>query len=197
MPLGRKHLRRSRDAPTGGMGLQRTASILRRKCREVKCPWGSLYHTCFENTTLLWTRARLWAGIRSAIDRDRCIERSRRDKALAKRNRNRGRRRALTTAGDQYRCHCYVDNSFDNQWDVPSAKGHEMASTQLATRRVQHGKLPFSCVRNPQQAGGNHDLDCAEYGRTSMRRSPSCPSLAFVNKLSNSCHFMSRNMSIT
>ena len=37
MPLGRKHLRRIRDAPTGGMGLQRTTSILRRKWQEVKC----------------------------------------------------------------------------------------------------------------------------------------------------------------
>ena len=28
MPLGRKHLRRSRDAPTGGMALQRSTSNL-------------------------------------------------------------------------------------------------------------------------------------------------------------------------
>ena len=212
MPLGRKHLRRSRDAPTSGMGLQRTTSILRRKCREVKCRWASLHHTCRVTGTLplLWTRARLWTGIRSTIhNSDGCrnglrgiglcgcgyghviaarnrirgqitdgnsagcssrgkraarsdgsageadpailgivgdgrgdtrvragIERSRWNKALAKRNRNRGRRRALTTAGDQCRCHRYADDGFDNQWDTRSAKGHEMASTQLATRRV-------------------------------------------------------------
>jgi hypothetical protein len=212
MPLGRKHLRRSRDAPTSGMGLQRTTSILRRKCREVKCRWASLHHTFRVTGTLplLWTRMRLWTWIRSAIhNSDGCrnglrgiglcgcgyghviaarnrirgqitdgnsagcpsrgkraarsdgsagethpaihgivgdgrgdtsvrasIERSRRNKALAKRNRNRGRSGALTTAGDQYRCHRYADDSFDNQWDTRSAKGHEMASTQLATRRV-------------------------------------------------------------
>ena len=28
MPLGRKHLRRSRDAPTGGIGLERSTSNL-------------------------------------------------------------------------------------------------------------------------------------------------------------------------
>ncbi len=27
MPLGRKHLRRSRDAPTGGMAMQRTKQL--------------------------------------------------------------------------------------------------------------------------------------------------------------------------
>jgi len=212
MPLGRKHLRRSRDAPTGGMGLQRTTSILRRKCREVKCRWGGLHYSCrvSRNSTFAMDTARLWTGIRSAIDNsDGCrdglrgiglcgcgyghiiavrnrirgqitdgnsagcpsrgkraarsdgsagetdpailgivgdsrgdtgvsasIERSRRNKALAKRNRNRWRRRALTAAGDQYRRHRYGDDSFDNQWDTPSAKGHEMASTQPATRRV-------------------------------------------------------------
>src|ERR1700688_391363 len=36
MPLGRKHLRRSRDAPTGGIGLERTASRLGFTSREVK-----------------------------------------------------------------------------------------------------------------------------------------------------------------
>jgi len=30
MPLGRKHLRRSRDAPTGGNGLQRTDNRAQR-----------------------------------------------------------------------------------------------------------------------------------------------------------------------
>ena len=142
-----------------------------------------------EHYLLLWTRAKLWTGIRSAIhNSDRCrnglrgiglcgcgyshviaarnrirgqitdgnstgcpsrgkraagsdgsagetypavhgivgdgrgdtrvrasIERSRWNKALAKRNRNRRRRRALTTAGDQYGCHRYADDSFDNQ----------------------------------------------------------------------------------
>jgi hypothetical protein len=38
MPLGRKHLRRSRDAPTGGIGhTQRTASRLGGKPSEVNC----------------------------------------------------------------------------------------------------------------------------------------------------------------
>src|ERR1700757_2411357 len=36
MPLGRKHLRRSRDAPTGGIGLKRTTSSLGGKLPEVK-----------------------------------------------------------------------------------------------------------------------------------------------------------------
>ena len=136
MPLGRKHLRRSRDAPTSGMGLQRTASILRRKCREVKCPWGSLHHSCRVSRTLLcYGPARGYGqgfgapltGIvgdgRGDTSVSASIERSRRNKALAKRNRNRGRRRALTTAGDQYRCHCYVDNSFDKSMGYPIGKG--------------------------------------------------------------------------
>jgi hypothetical protein len=36
MPLGRKHLRRSRDAPTGGIGLERSTSNLGRNPEEVK-----------------------------------------------------------------------------------------------------------------------------------------------------------------
>ena len=36
MPLGREHLRRSRDAPTGGIGLERSTSNLGRKQTEVK-----------------------------------------------------------------------------------------------------------------------------------------------------------------
>ena len=36
MPLGRKHLRRSRDAPTGGIGLERSTSSLGRNPAEVK-----------------------------------------------------------------------------------------------------------------------------------------------------------------
>ena len=182
MPLGRKHLRRSRDAPTGGMAFKELllfcgGSAGKSNAHRVVSitPFGYREHIL----PLLWTRARLWTGIRSAIHNgDRCrnglrgvglrgcgyghaiaarnrirgqitdgnsagcpsrgkraarsdgsagethpaihgivgdgrsdtsvsasIERSRRNKALAKHNRNRGRRRALTTAGDQYRCH--------------------------------------------------------------------------------------------
>jgi hypothetical protein len=36
MPLGRKHLRRNRDAPTGGMALKRSTSTLGRKSVQVK-----------------------------------------------------------------------------------------------------------------------------------------------------------------
>jgi len=36
MPLGRKHLRRNRDAPTGGMALKRSTSTLGRKFGQVK-----------------------------------------------------------------------------------------------------------------------------------------------------------------
>src|SRR6266446_6989043 len=39
MPLGRKHLRRNRDAPNSvGMAHQRTTSILGSRGGEVKCP---------------------------------------------------------------------------------------------------------------------------------------------------------------
>src|SRR5436305_746335 len=38
MPLGRKHLRRSRDAPNVGWTIQRTASNLSRTRREVNVP---------------------------------------------------------------------------------------------------------------------------------------------------------------
>jgi hypothetical protein len=38
MPLGRKHLRRSRDAPNVGWTMQRTASYLSRTRREVNVP---------------------------------------------------------------------------------------------------------------------------------------------------------------
>ena len=39
MPLGRKHLRRSRDAPILGWTMQRTSSRLGGKGREVKRRW--------------------------------------------------------------------------------------------------------------------------------------------------------------
>jgi hypothetical protein len=38
MPLGRKHLRRNRDAPNLGWTIQRTASNLSRTRTEVKVP---------------------------------------------------------------------------------------------------------------------------------------------------------------
>jgi hypothetical protein len=38
MPLGRKHLRRNRDAPNVGWTIQRTASNLSRRRREVNVP---------------------------------------------------------------------------------------------------------------------------------------------------------------
>ena len=38
MPLGRKHLRRNRDAPNVGRTIQRTASNLSRTRREVNVP---------------------------------------------------------------------------------------------------------------------------------------------------------------
>jgi hypothetical protein len=38
MPLGRKHLRRNRDAPNLGWTIQRTASNLSRTRREVNVP---------------------------------------------------------------------------------------------------------------------------------------------------------------